>query len=163
MSVLATLRTKKLHEWQELFDHARAWEYGSVHPHNEIAEIIGVVAGSGKYYAVVRRCNKELLRKAQKWLEAVPGSGYRVITPDEHLKVAGKCMTQARRRISKGYAIAYATPVERLSSDGRVAWTGFIERTERFMAMVEAENHALAKIADGKAKLALSASREKMF
>jgi hypothetical protein len=70
-------------EWKQLVANAIDWEFGSIHLHQEISEIIKVKQNTEKYYDIVDRAKHELMLRGKRIINSY-GKGYYVLKPDEY-------------------------------------------------------------------------------
>jgi hypothetical protein len=104
------LETKQYPEYKELVSLARHWDYGSMHTHTEISQVMGVKFPSNRYYNLVQRAAEELL-SCGKLLVCIKNEGYKILLPDEYVDQSVKCFEQGRRRLKKGLKTLNDAPV----------------------------------------------------
>jgi hypothetical protein len=89
--------------WKELVKIASGWDYGSVHPHQEIAAILGVAYPSIDYYENVIRASTDLLVIGKRIVN-IYNEGYKVLKPEEQtpeaVRDAGDIIRKLRQPIS---------------------------------------------------------------
>lgn len=103
--------------YKKLFSEAVFWEYGSIHTHEEIAEILGVKKNAKKYHSDIRRANEKLIESG-KLLKNIRDIGYRIVSPDDYADVAIEHVDKSKMQISIAGKIIDHTPVKRLSPEG---------------------------------------------
>ena len=138
----------------ELVEQAVDWEYGSIHSHQEIADIMNLLPGNNEYYSNVNKANKKLLESGKK-LVNVSGKGYQVLNPDDYIKESARKIQQGKRRILQGYKDTIYAPVESMSEEGRRRFTTYSDRLSSFMALVQGGAVELKLLAAQKPKIQL--------
>jgi len=106
-------------EWRELAEVAEIWEYGSVHKHSEIAEIMGIPQQETKYYQYVSRAN-EILTPKGKLLQIVVGTGYLVVHPDDYIDRSFDQVKKSMDHLLRAVTISQSAPVELMSLERRI-------------------------------------------
>lgn len=77
-----------------------------------------------RVYQAVAKGNKTLLRERKRYLDSVPGRGYRVIRSDEHLAVAIVKKSRAETQIKTGIDLLRNVHLEELSEPQRTLHVG---------------------------------------
>lgn len=77
-----------------------------------------------RVYQAVAKGNKTLLRERKRYLGSVPGLGYRVIRPDEHLSLAIEKKSRAESQIKSGIDLLRNARLEELSEPQRTLHVG---------------------------------------
>ncbi|MFA6282148.1 MAG: hypothetical protein WCY05_06590 [Candidatus Omnitrophota bacterium] len=130
----------KLPEYKELIDHAVNWGYGTMHTHEEIAEImhlsLSTYAAKQKYHNMVVRANKKLVENS-RMLVNVKGKGYKVVEPDEYIHMSCKEVKKATTRFRRAYKISNYAPTEDMTPEGRRQYTVYHDRLGVLSAMNE--------------------------
>jgi hypothetical protein len=103
---------------------------------------------------VYRAC-QELGAMRFRWLEAIPGVGYRVIAANEHVRASGDRKMRARRQLDKMMVIARATDLAVLTDDERDLWDRQNRVNVALVGIVSAHEQRINRIeeilrADGK-------------
>lgn len=102
-------------EWRILYDHIveSPLDFGRIITYAELDAALGrrFVANRAPIY----RVNREL-EESHRQLEAVPTVGYRVIAPNEHVRVARGRKQRAQRQMSKALRVAVSTELAPLSA-----------------------------------------------
>jgi len=97
----------ELPRWRAVFDLVAEVEYGATVPFSDLEPLFD---GNRKLvYQAVIQANRHLREQLSKMLESVPGTGYRVLKPSEHVIAAEKRRRQARRRVDLAIDIASST------------------------------------------------------
>lgn len=143
------MRTSKLYPaWKDLLKVAAPWEYGSFHTHEEIALIIGVSTSAGeRYYRLVQRANVDLLELHQKYLRNVPGRGYRVINPQEHLPESSRIVKLAGKKLRRGISVAANVNRGLLTVEENNRVSSYLSRAGQLKAITESETLKLGRTA----------------
>jgi hypothetical protein len=81
--------------------------------------------------AAVRRTIELLERGHSRTLEAVPTVGYRVVAPEEHVRVSDGYLRKSHRSLRRGMSVVRAAPVALLGAADRMALEDRVERLER--------------------------------
>ena len=149
--------TIKLPRYKELVEWATGWEYGSIHSHNEIAEIMDVKSCSPEYYGSITRANKALLECGKRLIN-LKAQGYKVLSPDDYIRESQKCVNQAGRRIKQAAAISQMAPTENMSEEGRKRHQAHNDRLMSFGALMQGASTELRILAatDRKPKIAIN-------
>lgn len=105
-------------EWRVLYDDLlEGMEPGQVVSFADLDRVLGrpFSANRGPLY----RARKELGAARHRWLEAVPGAGYRVIDASEHVRVARSHKRKGQRQLHTAVTVLNATDVGRLTEPER--------------------------------------------
>ena len=125
--------------WKELYEQAKAWEYGSFHSHKEILAILRRRGPCDmKYYAAVKRAARDLRRVNLKQLVNVSSKGYRVIEAKEHDVESAKVVILGAKRIKAGHEIAQFTDCSRLTPEQGRRHADHLARIGQFTALAAA-------------------------
>ena len=95
-------------------------EFGDLITYGQLDEALGrpFIANRSPLY----RARRELGDARHRWLDAVPGQGYRVIEAREHLAVAQKHKRRARRQMQMMVHVGTVTDLTALSPDELERW-----------------------------------------
>lgn len=103
-------------EWQMIYDALlEQADFGDVITYRALEEALGRPFAENR--SPLYRARQEMGDRRRRWLEAVPGVGYRVIDAREHLRVAQKHKYRARRQLRTMVRVAEVTDVDRLSPE----------------------------------------------
>lgn len=136
-------------EWKALYVVAKDWDYDSFHEHEEFISILQMPK-SRKYYDAISRVNNLLLVEQSKWLDNQQGKGYRVIKPNEHVKVSGKKVRMSLRKMKQGMDVAANTNTEELTQQESQQLAEYLQRAGMFKSLCESNVRKLSRIAGGK-------------
>ncbi len=104
-------------EWKLLFDAFKGSEYGTFIPHGDIQHILGCNRSERKYYALVKRWKREMLKEACRQIECLNNKGYEVVRPEAFRLSARRQLKFAHRRMRTAGEIVVKAPVELLSDE----------------------------------------------
>ena len=104
--------------WKQLVKIASAWEYGGLHTHSEIADILGVDTQTNKYYQNVSSANIELTLSGKR-LAIVQGEGYMVVKPGEYPEDSRKQKDKGLRHYKIAAMVTGCAPVEKMTDKER--------------------------------------------
>jgi len=134
----------KLPEWTNLKEIATDWEYGSIHSHSEISKILHLEKGTYKYYSMIGRANKELL-KHSKILKSVREKGYQTVNPDDFNDYAMGKFKTSKKRFEEGVKVLQNAPVSLMTQDGQRRHRYLYDRSTYRLAL---ENGGLRELED---------------
>lgn len=106
-------------EWKVLYGGFKDSDYGSIIFHERIEEIVGYKRGP-KYYAIVNRWKKEMLREASRHIECINKTGYQIVKPELFRASAKKQLKLGHKRMRKAGEIAVNTPLHLVSDEEKV-------------------------------------------
>ena len=104
--------------WKQLVKVASDWEYGSLHKHDEISDILQIDAQTNKYYQNVSSANVELTLSGKR-LAIVQGEGYMVVNPGEYPKDSRKQKDKGLRHYKIAAMVTGCAPVEKMTERER--------------------------------------------
>lgn len=129
-----TTENTRLHpEYRELVSAAIDWDYGSIHSHQEIAEIIGIPTKTNRFYSAVNMANKKLLDK-QKMLVSVYNAGYKVALPGEYTLEVVRQIRLSKKRANQGLKVAQLAPVDRMTVTEQIRHRAVSDRALSYAA-----------------------------
>lgn len=96
-------------------------EFDSVTTYEELAAALGMnpVADKQNIRSVVQSARDGLAKDHHRTLEAVRSVGYRIIRPEEHVKVAGELQRKAGRTVALARTTVESVDLTELSEEGR--------------------------------------------
>ncbi len=103
-------------EWQLIYELLLSGaEYGDVITYAELDEALGrpFVRNRSPLY----RARRELGEQRHRWLEPVPGKGYRVIEAREHLRISQVHKRKAKRQFTLMQTVTSATDLTQLTPE----------------------------------------------
>lgn len=138
--------------WALTLDVFREHETGETVTYKAIGEALGTT-DRRIIQASAREASKRLLREDDKAIEAVPNKGYRIVTAEEHIRLAKSQEKRSRRALVKGHATVTHVDVNGLSPEAQrimhATGQGFarvldmMRATERNVKRVERAQEAL--------------------
>lgn len=96
--------------WQNLLEQA---DYGRVVTYPELDRVLGRPFINNR--SPIYKARAYMGRLRRRWLEAMPGIGYRVIDAAEHLRVADDHKARGRRQLHRMQEVTNSTDIERLT------------------------------------------------
>jgi len=96
---------------------------------------------------IYRAC-QEFAALRFRWLEAVPGLGYRVIKAGEHVRASTDRKQRARRQLDKMMVIARATDLAVLTTEERDMWDRQNRINVALVGIVSSHEQRLNRIED---------------
>ena len=148
-------------EWKELYKQAQGWQHGSEHPHSEVAKILGLDAGTQRYYQEVGRCAKEMLMNDNKCLAAMHGFGYKVLLPGEHMRASHRQARLGVRRLKRACDIVTATDVAALTAGERELNDRYANRLALIAGAMNSGTGALRALLAGRPELSETVAGER--
>lgn len=101
-------------EWRMIYDNLLAdADFGDTITLDQISDVLG--RPFTKNRSPILRANKELGIARRRQLQAVPGVGYRVVQPNEHISMAIGRRDRAARQIKHGVEVLGVTDLARLT------------------------------------------------
>lgn len=111
-----------------LVREALNWEYGSIHSHEEIGNILGLTPGTHFYYSAIARAKKRLLSHG-KLIESVRDTGYQTLMPDDYNPHSVKVVNQGRKKVRTAVQVLSNAPEEQMTPHARTARRKLYDRT----------------------------------
>ena len=108
-------------EWRMIYEQLlETAEFGQVITYAELDEALGrpFIDNRGPIY----RAREDLGTIRQRWLEPVPGVGYRITEPSDHVRVSVSHRRRSQRQMSISVKVIGATDLGRLSPDDLAKW-----------------------------------------
>ena len=153
-------RIRKLPLYENLIDAAREWTPGEVHPHEEIAEILGVSSQTQQFYYHTRMAAKKL-RSYQIHLRNRLGIGYYVNPPDETLDLIGDKVESIQRRAEDTIEIVDTTPLHKMTPHEAQNVRNVGDRVMGMVILAKKTRQNIAQLMEVKPAIQLTESREK--
>ena len=101
-------------EWKMIYDALLTTaEFGEVISYAQLDEVLGRRFAANR--SPLYRARLEMGEARHRWLDAVPGKGYRVIEAAEHIDVAQKHKRRARKQLGRMVRVAQVTDISRLT------------------------------------------------
>ena len=101
-------------EWLMVFDELlKDADFGTIVTYEELDELLERRFVDNR--APLYRARAELGDTRKRWLEAVPGVGYRVIEANEHVRIARQHKRKAQRQMTTMVKVAQVTDLSRLT------------------------------------------------
>jgi hypothetical protein len=126
----------RLPEYTELIPIAEGWEYGTIHTHDEISDIMKLSPKTAKYYGMVGRANKKLMQGG-KMLVNVKEKGYQVVNPDDYTDKSLEKFKQGANKIRQAHIIVDYAPVTKMSETGLKRYRNYADRLGIARAIME--------------------------
>lgn len=103
-------------EWQLIYDPLLSTaDYGTLITYAELDDALGRTFKDNR--SPIYRAREHLGDTRRRWLEAVPGKGYRVIEAVEHLMVANRHKRKGQRQFGAMVRVADTTDLSRLTPE----------------------------------------------
>lgn len=74
---------------------------GDTFEHGNVEQIIGVTRNSSRYKSITQAWRKNLLRNENKQVDAIPGFGFKCMSPDERISGGVKGMNSGVKKIAR--------------------------------------------------------------
>lgn len=101
-------------EWRMIYDELLAEaDYGGLISYRALQDVLGRPLEDNR--SPLYRARLELGEQRHRWLEVVPGVGYRVIEAAEHLRIAQAHKRKARRQFGMMVKVGEVTDLARLT------------------------------------------------
>lgn len=107
-------------EWKMLIKAFSTSDYGTLITHEDIERILGCKRSEKRYYNLVKRWKREMLREASRQIECVTNKGYEIVKPEAFRLSAKRQMTLAHKRARAAGEIIIKAPVELMSEEEKV-------------------------------------------
>lgn len=142
--------------WKELVKVAVNWDYGSIHKHMEIADILHLKVRTSEYYGAVTTANQELI-KHSKHLTNIHNIGYTVTNPNDYPEASQEQIDKALRHVKTGEVISIYAPIEKMDEHHRIIHDKHHQSIVSQRVMMEKEQNKSKRLLDLKPdKLKLS-------
>ncbi len=102
-----------------MFEKFKDINYDSIVLYEELDNCLMVGSIREKKRYVFEKFRKELLIQCSKALENIPNKGYRVVNPNEHIRLTSNKLKQAERRARQGANIILHVNYEALNDKER--------------------------------------------
>lgn len=145
---------RKPPEWRRIYDGLLAnADFDDVITYTALSACLGREFLRSR--SPIYRACQELGALRHRWLEAVPGVGYRVIQANEHVHASAARKQRGQRQFDKMLVIARATDLGRLTGDERELWDRQNRINVALVGIVSSHEQRLNRIeellrADGK-------------
>jgi hypothetical protein len=150
--VLSEKNKMSLPEYKLLVDTVLSdpnWDYGTLHSHAEISQVLGVKPKTPRYYSMITYANRRL-RKQGKILKSIRPQGYQVAEPRDYAKLAAKKVMEGSRKIEVGCEIAEFAPTKRMSRHELMAHRAVTDKLRSYEAFLGAAKKEVSVAAEGK-------------
>lgn len=108
-------------EWRMVYDELLTdAEFGDLVTYDQLSACLG--RSFQRNRGPVYRACRQLGALRHRWLEAVPGEGYRVIAANEHVRASLDRKERARRQLDTMLVIARSTDLASLTNEERDVW-----------------------------------------
>lgn len=131
--------------WKELVKVIDTWEYGTFHPHEEIARIIDTEPKTPNYYAAIKRA-REVLVEHGKLLETMVDKGYFVTEVDRYNEVTFKDIKKSKEFLERSLIKSQFAPVEKMDESQRKRHDLFIVKQVGMLNMVAPAYTEITKV-----------------
>lgn len=128
--------------------------YGDIISHKNISEIIEVVYPSNKYRTTIKQTRK-ILEKDGLFLEAIPGTGYRIVQPDNVVDHAPKHYKRGFNEMKKGYDTIQNAPTKDMTPEARDTYRRVNDRAVTLAAAMSGVKVELKSLARKKHPMAV--------
>jgi hypothetical protein len=138
-----TIQVNKLPEWKQLFDKFKDNEYNSVITYAELNLILidGDIRENKRY--VFEKFKKEMLKQQNKAFENIVNEGYRIVNPNEHVRLTNKEIKRAERRARQAVEIILHVDYEKLTDKERAIANLAAARVQPLYAHIVGEQRTL--------------------
>jgi hypothetical protein len=147
---------------KELLKQAALWDFGSEHSLEEISGILGIEVGGSNFYNSVRWVDDELIPTGKK-LENVRGIGYRVIKPDEHVRMSNIKVKKAKKFASIGLLISASARRDKMDTKARKITDEHTMSLSRTVSMLSTQSLPLADLEQQMTIRQLRTEKPKLF
>ncbi len=105
-----------LPEWRLIYDRLFSGaDFGSVVTYEQLDDVLGRPFLDNR--SPIYRARTHLGDMRQRWIESVPGVGYRVIEASEHIDAAQRHKRRAKRQLGLMVKVAEVTDLSRLTPE----------------------------------------------
>lgn len=137
--------TKLYPVWKELVKAADEWEYGTFHPHSELADILGVEPQTSKYFGYIAKARLQLITHG-KLLECHVSKGYHVTEVNRYNEVTFNDIEKSRKYLSLSMLKNQFAPVERMTEQEKLKHDTFVVKTAGLWNMNETVYTEIVKV-----------------
>jgi hypothetical protein len=111
-----------------LVKEALNWEYGSIHSHKEVGNILGLTPGTDLYYYAVSKAKKVLLTHG-KLIDSIRDIGYQTLMPDDYNPHSVKVVNQGKKKVRIAVQVLSNAPEEQMTDHAKTARRKLYDRT----------------------------------
>lgn len=129
----------RLPEWKTMFDKFHNSDYGTILDYIDLDRCLLRGSIRDKKRNVFERFKKEMLHQECKALENVVNKGYRIVEPNEHVRLTGRELKRAERRARAATEIILHTDMEKLSEREKMIAIEAARRVQPILATLIAE------------------------
>jgi len=138
-----------------LLEKLNELNYGDFISHNEIASLIKEPYGTNKYGSTIAKTKKLLLKKHNKAIENVVGSGYRLVNPDDFVGQSLKHYKRGFNEMGKGYAVLEYAPTKDMTKEGLATYRRVHDRAITLAAAMKGASVELKTLGQRKHPMAI--------
>lgn len=133
-------------EWKVMFDKFKDLNYNTQITYDDLNKCLafGKVQDNKRY--VFEKFKKELLHQENKLLENIPNVGYRIIYPNEHIRLTNRELKRAEKRARQGVDIILHTDVDKLTPREMSQLTIVATRMQNLASTLISENKSIKQI-----------------
>lgn len=103
-----------------VLDVLRSHEENDVVTYGELSEALGVDDSDRRIIQkAVHAASKELLSVDKRALEAVPNEGYRIVTAEEHIRLAQKIQRKSTKQLVRGQQVVTKVDYNQMTPEAR--------------------------------------------
>lgn len=136
----------KLPEWKELYEKFGDAPYDSILTYEELNQVLPSGDVRTNKRTVLYVFKREMLRQKLKLLENVQKKGYRIVKPNEHIRLSNREVKRAERRARVAVDIIAHTDMNKLTDRERAIASLAATRTMNLLANIVGDQKALKEI-----------------
>ena len=114
-------------KWELLCEAVVNMNYEDIITHKQIGRIINEPYESKKYFSIITRARKELLKQSKE-IESIHGQGYRVLTPDGYVDKSVLSFKSGFKKLQKGTDILQFAPTKDMTKEGLITYRNVSDR-----------------------------------
>ena len=122
---------------------------GTVIQYTEIESVSSHAYGAPKFWAILKKLRRHLLRSYQRATVTLPREGIRMVAADEHVAVGASFGRKAHRAARRGLEVMRQTRVDELSLDQRTAHVEALTHMASIVGVAKIEKERLMKLVVG--------------
>ena len=133
-------------EWKTMYDKYKNLDYGEQVSYSDLNRCL--VSGSiqEKKRFVFERFKKQMLWEENKALENIQNVGYRVVNPNEHVRLTNREMKRAERRARMACDIILHTDLDRLTEKEKMIAIAAATRVQPILATLIGEQKSIKEV-----------------
>lgn len=126
-------------EWLDAYEQLKGTDHGALISYQQLEEIARFGRSDKRWLWYVAKLKRAMLIEANRHLQCVPGKGYRIVMPDEHVSCGVGLVKSGNRRMRKAMKIVQKVDAKKLTHDQMQVASEFLRRAGVLIGMARAE------------------------